>query len=194
MHINIPWTGDLSWKLRDSLKNVYIKYKHKLLNKPLNKQICKENLELIAKILNELGITFWLSEGTALGARREGNFITHDDDVDIGIWIDDLSKFKKHVIHLLKENGFTIDKQFLNNTFLTISRKGEKIDIDFTGKNIKCVACKTTNANCKLCNPMLPYLKNMSYINFLGNVYLCPDTDYLEYLYGKDWAIPQKKK
>lgn len=41
---------------------------------------------------------------------------------------------------------------------------------------------------------MLKYLKNMSYINFLGNKYLCPDIDYLDYLYGKDWNIPKKEK
>lgn len=30
--------------------------------------------------------------------------------------------------------------------------------------------------------------------DFLGNKYLCPNVDYLEYLYGKDWNIPKKEK
>lgn len=50
------------------------------------------------------------------------------------------------------------------------------------------------NADCKSCNELLKYLKNMSYIDFLGNKYLCPSVDYLEYLYGKDWNIPKKEK
>lgn len=194
INISIPWTGDIDYKLIDLFKNGYIKYKHKKLNVPLNKKVCKENLEIIRGVLNNLNIKFWLSEGTALGARREGNFISHDDDVDIGMWYADYNKFKKNAIHILRNNDFTIDCQLLDNTFICLSRKGEKIDIDFTDKNIKCMACRTKNANCTYCNPMLPYLKNMSHINFLGKQYLCPDIDYLEYLYGKDWNISKKEK
>ena len=195
INIDIPWTGDLSWKLSNLIKNCYIKFlKHSILKIPLNKKICKENLETIARILNNLGIVFWLSEGTALGARRDGTFIAHDDDVDIGIWVEDYTKFKKQALHLLKEEKFTLDGCRFRCGFLAISRNGEKIDIDFTGKGIKCMACRTKNARCKLCDPMLPYLENMSYINFMGNVYLCPGIDYLEYLYGKTWNIPLKEK
>ena len=190
----IPWSGDLSFCLKDSLKSVYVKSKHKYLNKPLNKKICKENLETISQILNNLNLTFWLSEGTALGARRDKDFISHDDDVDLGMWYKDMSKFKKYAIPLIKKNGFKIDLEAHKNTFIRLSRNMETIDIDFTGKDIECVACQTKRANCKLCNTMLPYLKNMSYITFLGNKYLCPDVDYLEYLYGKEWNIPKKEK
>lgn len=194
INISIPWTGDIDFKLVYTFKNDYIKYKHKILGVPLNKKVCKKNLETIKYILDDLNITFWLSEGTALGARREGDFILHDDDVDIGMWYSDYNKFKKDALPKLKKNKFTVDSCSLNNTFLCLSRNGEKIDIDFTQKNIKCIACKTKNAKCKSCNPLLPYLKNMSYINFLGKQYLCPDIDYLEYLYGKDWNIPKKEK
>lgn len=193
LYISIPWTGDIPFKLNDSLKNVFIKQMHKIFNKPLNKKVCKENLEILSKILNDNKITFWLSEGTALGARREGDFIDHDDDVDIGMWYKDYNRFKK-LIPLIKKNGFTIDGLLLNNTFIGLSRKNEKIDVDFTGKNIKCMSCDTKRAKCKTCNELLKYLENMSYINFLGNKYLCPDIDYLEYLYGPDWKIPKKEK
>ena len=190
---NIRWTGDLPFKIVDLFKNNLIKWNHQYFNKPLNKKVCKENLETISDILNKNNITFWLSEGTSLGARREGDFIDHDDDVDLGIWYKDYKRFKKIIPHLIVK-GFTIDKQQLNNTLLCLSRNNEKIDIDFTGKDIDCIACKTKRADCKSCNPMLKYLKNMSCINFLGNKYLCPDIDYLEYLYGKDWNIPKKEK
>mgnify|MGYP006091337807 CR=1 FL=1 len=194
INISIPWTGGLDYKLIDAFKNSYIKYKHRTSGVPLNKKVCKKNLETIKDILDDLNITFWLSEGTALGARREDDFISHDDDVDIGIWYSDFNKFEKYALPKLKQYKFTLDKCFLNNTFLCLSRYGEKIDIDFTQKNIECAACRTNNAKCKLCNSMLPYLKKMSYINFLDKEYLCPDIDYLEYLYGKDWNIPKKEK
>lgn len=193
INISIPWTGDLSFKLINCFKNDLIKIKHKILNVPLNKKICKENLEKISYILNKHNLTFWLSEGTALGALREGNFIEHDDDVDLGMWYKNYKNFKK-ILPILIKDGFTIDKQLLNNTFISLSRNNEKIDIDFTHSDIDCIACKTKNADCKSCNPMLKYLKNMSFINFLGDKYLCPGTDYLEYLYGKNWNIPKKEK
>ena len=195
LYIPIPWSGsNISWKLKDHIKNAYIKYSHKKLNKPLNKKVCKENLESLSKILNDNKITFWLSEGTALGARREGDFIDHDDDVDIGIWYKDYDKFKK-IIPLIIKKGFTIDFSFNGKkTKLTsLSRKYEKIDIDFTN-DLYCEACNTKRAKCKTCNKLLKYLENMSYINFLGNKYLCPDIDYLEYLYGPDWKTPRKEK
>ena len=193
LYISIPWTGDLSFKLKDTLKGIYIKLNHKHLNKVLNKKICKENLESLSKILNDNKIAFWLSEGTALGARREGNFIDHDDDVDIGMWYKDFNRFRK-IIPLLKQNKFKISLEIHNNTFIRLERNNETIDIDFTGKDLYCEACNTKRAKCKTCNELLKYLKNMSYINFLGNKYLCPDIDYLEYLYGPDWKTPCKEK
>ena len=194
LNLEIAWTGNIKYKLINALKNSYIKKKHTILNVPLNKKICKKNLESLAKILNDNNVTFWLSEGTALGARREGDFIDHDDDVDIGIWSKDYDKFKK-LIPLIKKDGFTIDFSLpAYNKFLSISRNFEKMDIDFTGKNIYCSACTTSIAKCKNCNLMLKYLNNLNFIDFLGNKYLCPDIDYLEYLYGSDWKIKKKKK
>jgi hypothetical protein len=173
INIPIPWSGDINWKIVDWFKNYIIKKKHNYSIKKLNKKIMKENLEIISKILNDNGIKHWLSEGTALGARRNGDFISHDDDLDLGIWYSDYNKFKDIILPLLKKKGF---------------------NLDFTGKNIKCVSCTTKRANCKNCNELLKYLKNMSKIKFLGNEYLCPDTDYLEYLYGSDWKTPRKEK
>jgi len=170
-----------------------IKVKHLILNQELDCKIAKENLELLSDILNNANIPFWLSEGTALGARRDGNFILYDDDIDIGIWIKYYKEFKQIIPQLIKV-GFTVDFQVYNNTLIWISRKGVKIDIDFTGENIICVACKTSIAQCSTCNPMLKFLQKLEYIDFLGKKYLCPDIDYLEYLYGKDWKIPQKQK
>lgn len=198
LYIPIPWTaGPISWKLKDHVKNGYIKWRHKVLNKPLNKKVCKENLETLSKILNDNKIVFWLSEGTALGARREGDFIDHDDDVDIGIWYKDFYKFK-NLIPLINKRDFTIDYYFNSNRphtskLMGLSRKNEKIDIDFTS-DLYCQACVTKRANCKTCDKLLECLKNMSYIDFLGNKYLCPDTDYLEYMYGPDWKTPRKEK
>jgi hypothetical protein len=175
-------------------KNKFIKEKHRTFNVPLNFDICKENLEILANILNKNNLVFWLSEGTALGAIRDQNFIKYDDDVDIGMWYSDFNKFRKYVLPSIKENGFTCDQIKMHNSYITISRKGEKIDIDFTDYNIECAACLTRNAKCKNCNILIDNLYKMSYVMFLGKYYLCPGINYLEYLYGSNWQTPLKQK
>lgn len=40
--------------------------------------------------LDEAGILWWLSDGSALGCHREGAFIDSDFDVDIGVWIESI--------------------------------------------------------------------------------------------------------
>ena len=192
--IELPWSGCISYSLKNGIKNRFIKLKHRILHVPLNIDICKENLELISDILTKYKLKFWLSEGTALGAIRDGNFILYDDDVDIGMWYTDFNKFKTVALPELIKNGFTFDQIIMNNTFLGLSRKGEKLDIDFTGEDIDCMSCKTKNANCKNCNILIDKLSNMKYITFLGKKYLCPDIDYLEYLYGPNWKIPLRTK
>ena len=192
--VELPWTGNIPFALKNTIKNLLIKEKHKTFNVPLNLTICKENLEIFASILNQNNLIFWLSEGTALGAIRDNNFIIYDDDVDIGMWYGNFDRFRELVLPVLIKNGFTCDQVKMGNSYVTISRKGEKIDIDFTGYDIECAACLTTNANCKTCNILIDTLKSMSYIMFLGKSYLCPGIEYLEYLYGPNWQTPLKTK
>ena len=192
--IELPWSGCISYSLKNLIKHRFIKLKHRKLHIPLNIDICKENLELVADILDKYKLKFWLSEGTALGAIRDGNFILYDDDVDIGMWYTDFDKFEMLALPELKKNGFTCDQLIMNNTFIGLSRKGEKLDIDFTEKDIDCMSCKTTNAKCINCNILIDKLSNMKYITFIGKKYLCPDIDYLEYLYGPNWKIPLRTK
>ena len=43
-------------------------------------------------ICNELGVKYWLSSGTLIGAARHGGFIPWDDDIDIEMTKDDYEK------------------------------------------------------------------------------------------------------
>lgn len=49
-------------------------------------------LEEIDRIFNENHISYFLLAGSALGAVRHGGFIPWDDDIDIGIFLDDREK------------------------------------------------------------------------------------------------------
>lgn len=47
------------------------------------------------KICKEIGVKYWLSQGTVLGAVRHGGFIPWDDDVDVEMTYADYKKFCK---------------------------------------------------------------------------------------------------
>lgn len=45
----------------------------------------------VASRLDDTGVEWWLSDGTALGCHREGGFIASDLDIDIGVWKEDMA-------------------------------------------------------------------------------------------------------
>lgn len=45
--------------------------------------------------LDSENVLFWLDYGTLLGAYREHDFIKHDFDLDIGLWLKDAEIAKK---------------------------------------------------------------------------------------------------
>ena len=55
----------------------------------MNKEIAFKNLKEARDLLNKLNISWFLMGGTLLGFMREKDFIPHDDDMDIGVFIQD---------------------------------------------------------------------------------------------------------
>ena len=115
--------------------NDSIKLKHILLNEPLNQEIAKENLLLFNESMNKAQIPYWLSEGTALGVVRDNSFIPWDDDTDVSFMYNHYSNFLNNVLPELKANGFIVGGVVHDGNFITIHRKGEKIDIDIVKKD-----------------------------------------------------------
>ena len=107
-------------KVKDYLKtipffmgcyNLYYKLRFgRRLNRK-QKYFISENGELFHKftqILNDNDVVFWLEFGTLLGFYREHDFIKHDFDLDIGVYIADAEKIRK----VLTDNGFTLVRNF----------------------------------------------------------------------------------
>lgn len=179
------------WTLYDNI----IKYSHIDGLKPLDKDACFDNLITFQKICQELDIPFWLSEGTALGMRRDNDFIEWDNDIDIGIFIEYLPRFQQKGKELLEQNGFLIGDEMQNGTFWHLYRNNEKIDIDFTGYGIKCVSTAILNGKhqeATKCDIVIDTLEPFQLISYKGYEFYVPSDRYLKTLYGNDWMIPQK--
>lgn len=66
-----------------------------------------EILRDIDRVCKELGLSYWLDSGTCLGAVRHGGYIPWDDDIDIGMPLDDYRVFQQQAPRLLKE-GYSL--------------------------------------------------------------------------------------
>ena len=190
LFINVPICWESKgprYKIYNYLKNQVVKKLHKLGWVKFNKRKGYEMLAIIHDVCEGAGIGFWLSEGTALGFKRDGDFIDWDDDLDIGIRAEDKNLF----LNLLPAKGFVLCEVSLNNSFYSYLYKNEKLDVDVTGRNLQCRA-NSNKLNGAPCEELLPHLQSFDKLEIMGKVYNLPRTSYLELLYGKQWQTPVK--
>ncbi len=168
---------------------------HKIVGSKKTKH--RENLKIVGEILRRNKIDFFLSEGTALGAIREGDIIEGDGDVDIDIDIKYLDQFKK-LIKYFEQNEFKLLRYWINTplnsdkkvNLITFHRDLHYVDFQFSGKGLYCIA--VTDNPPRLCDEFL-HLKEPHQIKEIEGIkYKLPSNGYLELLYGKDWDIPKK--
>ena len=168
-------------------KNGRIKYKAKHLYvgvKQINKELAFENLKLLKSIFDQNGLRFVLTYGTLLGVVRENDFITHDEDIDLAIKVEDQEKLLS-ILPQIIDNGFSIAR-YLKDDLLSVIRNGEYIDIyvfsDYNGK---------LRVDGGLPMP-LEYLDDLKEIDFKGTLFYVPSDDIgaLEFFYGKTWRTP----
>ena len=176
------------------LQNFFIKFLHVWKVRPLDQDVCRDNLFAFDDAMRSLGLTFWLSEGTALGCVRDGAIIPWDDDVDVGMSCHDLKKFTREGVPKLIEEGFTLSLVYNGGTFFGFLRNGEKLDVDFACEGKRCQACRTSHAMCDTCDSVVHYTQTTRPVNFLGRDFLVPGDNYFEYLYGPHWKTPDRKK
>lgn len=154
--------------------------------KAINLKIAKKNLLEIKEILDKHEISFGLIYGTLLGAIRENNFITHDEDIDLSM----LDEYKENLLEILDEiinAGFKVIR--FNGKLLSISRDNEYIDFYFF---------KKTGRLYRKCDVGLKvkskYLEETKAYRFLGKDFQVPieAEKFLIELYGKNWKTPIK--
>jgi len=152
-----------------------------------------ENLLLIKGVLDSVGLRFWLSNGTALAAGRENDWIPWDDDVDIDVLEEEFRLVFDEVVSRFLDAGFIVRQEYrINRTKLGLVRKKEKsslraLFLDKSYKNNKYRLRKSYKYPKR-------FFTNESTIDFKGSSFLVPNTlkDYLIYVYGDKWYKPIK--
>lgn len=153
--------------------------------KRIDKVIAKENLLLFREIATRNNLFFGLAYGTLLGAIREHDFISHDEDIDLYIFKKDLELFKS-MLWELRENGFELIRYDRREGLLSIMRKGEYIDFYIFSK--LCEGFYET-----LGSPMpAPYLEDVKLYEFQGQQFYAAHhaEECMAFLYGSTWKTP----
>jgi len=99
-----------------------------------NREIIGERLELLAVIkgiLEDAGIEFFIKGGTLLGAYRNGQYIYHDNDIDIGCANKEFIKVGEVLDRQLPDK-YTYNQRtevggYANNAFGCFPKEGETI-------------------------------------------------------------------
>ena len=150
------------------------------------------------QILDQSPYTFFLGFGTLLGCIRDNDFISHDKDVDVGMWWDvdrdDLTQLLTQSDLFAEIYGVEFADSVLDKNMWIRSFRhkptGIAIDVSFFKQ-------ETNITYSGFCDEPYEFLYEFSpfklrYADFKGEQFLIPDQTeaHLCELYGTDWAIP----
>lgn len=177
----------------------------------------RKDLEEIQQVFDKFGVRLFLTYGALLGIYRSGDFIPHDDDIDLCI-VDEIDyKTRKQIGHLLEDIGYSRqDILFKVYNRMELSEQGYNGDAEsgiivcqkrirttlFFFKREKCpihgedYVCYPKMGSPKLIYTPAHFFDKPDTIKFKGKKYLTPSPikDYLTFTYGKDWKKPIKGK
>lgn len=144
-------------------------------------------------ILLNIGVESWLTDGTLLGFYREGDFIGHDGDVDLGV---KAKNWKEDILPSMKSNDFEvirIEGAVENGLEYSFKKNGVSIDLFFFYEDQEQVwhSAWLKGIQLKFAYPKF----GVKTVNFLGEKFNAPENEeqYLRIKYGEGWNIPQTK-
>jgi hypothetical protein len=171
-----------------------ILYSRRYGNLTVNKQLCSDAIlstfDKGCKVLDKLGIDFYIGRGTLLGLHRDGNFISGDKDIDIDIFSDDqiyeiIQKMPFEVFLISNSNGHYQQVAFLDKETNVI------FDLWFYYKKEKQQQYINRNHYGYFSLPANKVEKPHE-ILFNGKKYNCLEPKwYCDYWYGKNWQTPE---
>jgi len=173
---------------------------------PGNKQaLFNECLTDMREILISINLPFFLTFGTLLGQHREGKFIEHDNDIDIGILFSNfrVSSIYEKINASGKFDGYMFKGKLTESLELTYRHKnGINIDLFlyypvndgkdnyFYTATFEGICNSKKEGYCKWGG----HINGFKTVEFMGNTYNVPSNteEFLEEYYGKNWRIPIK--
>lgn len=166
------------------------------VNKPLSPK-AYEVLSTGCRILESLHIPYFICDGTILGIIRDGNFIIHDNDIDVAVAVDVKAD---EVIAAFKEKGYKVGRR------VYYFGKLQQL-IFYTDSHDIFDICFWRPSKDGYHYHFVPEVKNgrrqdskyfaaPESIVFKGGVYSTHPQikNWLEEHYGSDWTIPKSSK
>jgi lipopolysaccharide cholinephosphotransferase len=149
---------------------------------PLDVKALEAHLLDIHEVFAAHGVTFWLRDGTALGAWRDGAIIPTDDDIDLGVWVSDTARIDR-ALEALAGRGFVM---YLRTKWvIALMRDWETVELIVSG----------VFPEDEVYNRFLEraFFRDLGSVDFLGRSFRIPSPieRYLEFSYGEDWRIPK---
>ena len=170
-------------------------------NKYMNKEQALNNLIEMTNILTKNNVLNWLTDGTLLGAHREGDFISHDTDTDLGVTFGSLNK---ESINEILNNGYRILNVFgytdTDGLEFSLVKGGVKTDIfcfyeGLYDNKMHHSAYKNSGQN-RYNKIDYVYDKfELENITFKGHTFNAPSNieEYITTKYGESWGTPDTR-
>ena len=164
-----------------------------------------KELKLFKETMKDAGVPFFLLGGSCLGLVRDGKFLDHDKDIDVGIFEDvDLDSLVVHLEHAgyvrvmiagIENGKYVWAMKVINNTLLVFEIQVfyRKNDIMFFNRNLGKSAPQHYIEGRLEWDAKL--FDSMKTIEHRGEEYLIPTPieDYLQVTYG-NWKISEVYK
>ncbi len=174
-------------------KKVRYKDGHYRTKAPFDLEMRTKNILDIKRVLDSVGLKFWLTNGTALAARREGDWIKWDDDVDLDVMMEDFLPKHDEIRELFISEGFIFRTRHLHNSTsakVSMFRGGEKTALRplYLDKNYYNNKYRLRHAY----KYPRKFYESSETIEFMGETFNIPSPskEFMEWCYGKNWKTP----
>jgi len=148
-------------------------------------------------LLDKVGVSYRLTDGTILGLYREGEFIAHDNDIDVDVFDVEIKQVDSIIEAFLKE-GFKVGRRAyfkgVMHQVIFYNKREVIFDILFWYRDGGEYINHSERGYVRKQNER--YFNNLDEISFKGNAYKTPPhlEEWLEMRYGKDWRTPKTYK
>lgn len=173
-------------KLKEAEERFRLEDKHRFRVRTEFELGPRENgLVELADLLEELGVSYFLADGTLLGAARNADLLPWDDDVGLCMRHEDFIQINGALIEALTAKGFEVVEGPKRNPKLNIYKSLEKYELS---------SWRLRGSKRVRWGLQMPayLLESSETVSLRGRDYPCPSpvAEYLEHRYG-DWRTPR---